>query len=86
MTVYTYNLTTFQIEEVEVDEIRGGKAIKKRPAKGKLNEVANNATYNKFSLTKKDAEEIVCSYLRAEIAERQERMLPLQKRLHELQA
>ena len=78
-------MQTFSLEEVEVDVIEKGKAIKYRKAEGKL-EVGKSAnkTYSNFALSKSDAEARVLSSLKLEMEKRFARLIPLCNRYTDL--
>lgn len=86
MTIYTYNLTTWEVKEEEVDVIESPfKAIRKRQPEGKLKDGNNNVTFNRFEDTEEKAKSMVRDALRKEILKRLERLNPLIRRYNELE-
>lgn len=86
MTIYTYNLATWEVKEEEVDEICSPfKAVRRRDEKGKLKDGNNNVTFNRFEETKEKAEAAVRDALRKEIIKRLKRLNNLTERHAELE-
>jgi hypothetical protein len=81
MKIWTYNLTSFDVKEEEVDEIRDGKAIRKR---GSNSKELNNKTFMKFEASEEDALIRVKAHLNGEIYMRENRMQLLRDALSEV--
>ena len=78
--IWTYNLTDFTIECVEVDEItRNGQSAVRKKTKD-----VNTKYYVKFEFSKQEAVQKVIDFLSAEITLREKRILPLKAKLNEL--
>ena len=99
ITIWTYNLTDFTVEKVEVDYVVGNKkAVSKRQPKMNGCEVCekegkcirncpwNTKVFVKFELLEEYAKQRVIDYLKNEIQVREDRMKKLKDALLKLEA
>ena len=74
ITIWTYNLVTFEVNKVEVDEIVRAQGKNKDRAVIKRNKDNNTSSFLQFTYGESDSKEIVRKYIFAELQKRESRI------------